>query len=158
MLRFLIGLAIVASGGLVWACDCVPPEPAEALKASSAVFVGKVTDVKEKEGERHKTVTMVATKGWKGIKGPGHRGCSTSASRPVVALALPKTWSTWCTLAPTIRAITRSPFAAVPVAGRRRRRHQRAGQARMGRKVERADAARRGAGHCRVSHRQPRLG
>lgn len=70
MLRFLIGLAIVASGGLVWACKCVPPpEPAEALKASSAVFVGKVTDVKEKEGERHKTVTMVATKGWKGIKG-----------------------------------------------------------------------------------------
>ena len=67
MPRLILAAAIVLGCNLAWACKCgSPPDVKKALAEGSAVFVGKVAEVKT--GDRTNTVTFVASKGWKGVK------------------------------------------------------------------------------------------
>lgn len=60
------GLMAVSAGlPIAWACSCAPPPPpAEALKGSAAVFLGKVTDIQKAGVEMQ--VTLKVEKWWKG--------------------------------------------------------------------------------------------
>lgn len=60
---------------VTYACSCVvPAEPLEALETSSAVFTGKVVDIKEPKGTIISSadpvkVTFEVDSSWKGVKG-----------------------------------------------------------------------------------------
>ena len=61
-------IAVLASH-VANACSCAaPPPPKEALAQADAVFVGKVTEVKE-DGKFTVAATIEVESAWKGIKG-----------------------------------------------------------------------------------------
>lgn len=68
MARLGIAVALLGSAftaGAAFACSCqAPPPPKIALSKATAVFTGRVTAIKEKDGQ--KLVTMTVQDLWKG--------------------------------------------------------------------------------------------
>lgn len=80
VLGTVLALGSLFATSVAAACSCAPPPPPrDALKASTAVFSGKVTDI-EKIGDFQIAATIEVASAWKGVKGKSVRVVTANQS------------------------------------------------------------------------------